>query len=119
VEHLSQLGTTQLTASPYAFWAASSTYTYASTAAWSANVSTAIWADTATWATTAGALPDKIHLSTIPYSIFVASSAYASTAESVISRDGYLAEIYSSKENLEPGDVVVISQDIDDNNDKK
>jgi hypothetical protein len=112
------LGTTQLTASPYAFWADSSTYAvYASTAAWAANVSTAIWADTATWVTTAGTLPDNTS-STIPYSIFVASSVYASTAESVLSHNGDLAEIYSSKENLEPGDVVVISQDIDNNIEK-
>jgi hypothetical protein len=39
------LGTTQLAASPYAFWADSSNYAaYASTAAWTASVSTAIWA---------------------------------------------------------------------------
>ncbi|MDR0398862.1 MAG: hypothetical protein LBH33_03580 [Endomicrobium sp.] len=134
------LGITQLAASPYAFWADSSTYaTYASTAIWAttatwalglkdnrddpsnpypifvssadwtANVSTAIWATTATWAL---GLKDNRDDPSNPYPIFVSSAQYAATTQAD------LAEIYSSKENLEPGDVVVISQDIDNNIEK-
>ncbi|MDR2818052.1 MAG: hypothetical protein LBB37_01250 [Endomicrobium sp.] len=104
------LGITQLAASPYAFWADSSTYaTYASTADWTANVSTAIWATTATWAL---GLKDNRDDPSNPYPIFVSSAQYAATTQAD------LAEIYSSKENLEPGDVVVISQDIDNNIEK-
>ncbi|MDR2437437.1 MAG: hypothetical protein LBD17_05185 [Endomicrobium sp.] len=62
--------TTQLTASPYAFWSATAT--------------------------------------------FASTAAYASSASYLIS--GYRpAEIYASKETLEPGDVVLISQDVDNN----
>ncbi|MDR2251751.1 MAG: hypothetical protein LBD98_02850, partial [Endomicrobium sp.] len=114
------LGTTQLTASPYAFWADSSACAiYASTAAWTANVSTAIWATTSTWIT--GKIDGSQIINNLdgtPYQILVASAVYASTAAYVLSSDGDLAEIYSSKENLEPGDVVVISQDIDNNIEK-
>ncbi|MDR2427654.1 MAG: hypothetical protein LBD19_01730, partial [Endomicrobium sp.] len=111
------LGTTQLAASPYAFWADSSTYaTYASTAAWTANVSTAIWASSSSWVTEQidGTQIRDNTAEANPYLLFVASAQYAATSHAD------LAEIYSSKENLEPGDVVVISQDQDiDNNIEK
>ena len=115
------LGTTQLTASPYAFWSASSTYaSYASSAGLSANVATATWATTATWVTGEidGSQIADNRSSTIPYQIFVASAIYAYTATYVFTSAADLAEIYSSKESLEPGDVVVISQDIDNNIEK-
>jgi hypothetical protein len=80
-------------------------------------VASSVYASTATWATAAGNLQDNTADSD-PYLIFVASSVYASTAAYVLSSNGDLAEIYSSKENLEPGDVVVISQDIDNNIEK-
>jgi hypothetical protein len=47
-----------------------------------------------------------------PYQIFVASAQYAAA------RGADLAEIYASKENLEPGDVVEISLDVDNNIEK-
>lgn len=110
------LGRTQLAASPYAFWADSSTYAvYASTAAWTASVSTAIWASSSSWVTgqiDGTQIRDNRAETTNPYPIFVSSAAYAATVQAD------LAEIYSSKENLEPGDVVVISQDIDNNIEK-
>ncbi|MDR1943030.1 MAG: hypothetical protein LBQ04_02805 [Endomicrobium sp.] len=110
------LGTTQLAASPYAFWADSSTYAiFASTAAWTENVSTATWATSSTWVT--GKIDGSQIVSNIssntPYQIFVDSAIFASTAAYVLATGGDLAEIYSSKENLKPGDVVVIFQDID------
>jgi hypothetical protein len=122
------LGTTQLAASPYSFWADSSNYAayasssvYASTAAWTASVSTAIWASSSSWVTgqiDGFQIIDNTAAESTPYSIFVASSVYASTATYVLTGGADLAEIYSSKENLEPGDVVVISQDIDNNIEK-
>jgi hypothetical protein len=57
-------------------------------------------------------------LSASPFAFYAASSTYAnyaSTAEFVNAYEGDLAEIYASNENLEPGDVVIISQDIDNN----
>ncbi|MDR1434090.1 hypothetical protein [Candidatus Endomicrobiellum devescovinae] len=115
------LGTTQLAASPYAFWADSSNYAaYASTAAWTTNVSTAIWASSSSWVTEQidGTQIRNNTTDTDPYLLFVASAVYASTAAWAATHGEDLAEIYSSKENLEPGDVVVISQDIDNNIEK-
>ncbi|MDR1474360.1 MAG: hypothetical protein LBS38_01550 [Endomicrobium sp.] len=168
-----EMGTTNLTASPYAFVSESSTY--ASTAAYSAIAASATYARFATSITGSidgNLIANNTAYSTSAYKILVSSAQFAGSANSLVntatatyarfatyitgsidgskitgSIDGNLianntaystsaykilvasaqfaaaigadlAEIYASKENLEPGDVVEISLDADNNIEK-
>jgi hypothetical protein len=82
------------------------------TATYATFATTSTWSSTSSWATISGSLPDNTDGTIGAYQIYVASAAFALTT------GADLAEIYSSRENLEPGDVVVISKDIDNNIEK-
>ncbi|MDR2398899.1 MAG: hypothetical protein LBD61_00405 [Endomicrobium sp.] len=93
-----EMGTTNLTASPYAFVSESSTY--------------AKFATSITGSIDGNLIANNTAYSTSAYKILVASAQFAAAI------GANLAEIYASKEHLEPGDVVEISPDADNNIEK-
>jgi hypothetical protein len=104
------MGETSLTACPYAFFAATATY--------ATSVTGDINASRITTGTINGKLiANNTNISTGAYQMSPARK-YAARAGILVSTGADLAEIYASKENLEPGDVVEISLDADNNIEK-